>query len=69
MRTDSTANSTKWVESQEMKIRPREHIRDDVGHSSMQKRWIAIESDTRERHASGKRKKIKGHMTRGFSTI
>jgi len=45
--------------SEDVKIRPREHVRDDAGHSSMQTTDRYIESDNRERHASGKRKKIK----------
>jgi len=45
--------------SEDVKIRPREHVRDDAGHSSMQTTDRYIESDARERHRSGKRKQIK----------
>ena len=45
--------------SEDVKIRPREHVRDDAGHASMQTTDRYIESDLRERHASGKHKKIK----------
>lgn len=45
--------------SEDVKIRPREHVRDDAGHSSslITDRYIDVE--LRERHASGKNKKIK----------
>ncbi|MDH5232933.1 MAG: site-specific integrase, partial [Gammaproteobacteria bacterium] len=45
--------------SEDVKIRPREHVRDDAGHSSMQTTDRYIESDLRERHASAKHKPIK----------
>jgi len=44
--------------SEDVKTRPREHVRDDAGHSSMQTTDRYIESDSRERHASGRKKKI-----------
>ena len=44
--------------SEDVKIRPREHVRDDAGHSSMATTDRYIESDSRERHASGKKKRI-----------
>jgi site-specific recombinase XerD len=45
--------------SEDVKIRPREHVRDDAGHSSsaITDRYIDIE--LRERHASGRKKLIK----------
>jgi site-specific recombinase XerD len=45
--------------SEDVKIRPREHVRDDAGHSSsaITDRYIDIES--RARHASAKKKLIK----------
>jgi len=45
--------------SEDVKIRPREHVRDDAGHSSsaITDRYIDIE--TRARHASAKKKPIK----------
>lgn len=45
--------------SEDVKNRPREHVRDDAGHASMATTDRYIESDLRERHASGKRKSIK----------
>lgn len=45
--------------SEDVKIRPREHVRDDAGHASMATTDRYIESDRRERHASGRRKQIK----------
>ena len=45
--------------SEDVKIRPREHVRDDAGHASMATTDRYIESDLRERHASGKQKKLK----------
>ncbi len=45
--------------SEDVKNRPREHVRDDAGHSSMQTTDRYIDSDSRERHASGRKKKIK----------
>jgi len=44
--------------SEDVKIRPREHVRDDAGHGTMQTTDRYIDSDARERHASGKRKKL-----------
>ena len=45
--------------SEDVKTRPREHVRDDAGHQSMQTTDRYIESDERERHQTGKRKKIR----------
>lgn len=45
--------------SEDIKSRPREHVRDDAGHASMQTTDRYIESDARERHASGRKKRIK----------
>lgn len=45
--------------SEDVKIRPREHVRDDAGHASMATTDRYIESDLRERHASGRKKRIK----------
>jgi Site-specific recombinase XerD len=44
--------------SEDVKIRPREHVRDDAGHASMATTDKYIDSDLRERHASGRRKKL-----------
>ncbi|PIE44376.1 MAG: integrase [Gammaproteobacteria bacterium] len=45
--------------SEDVKIRPREHVRDDAGHASMQTTDRYVDSDLRERHSSGKHKRIK----------
>jgi len=44
---------------EDVKIRPREHVRDDAGNLSMQTTDRYIESDARERHRSVKKKLIK----------
>jgi integrase len=45
--------------SEDVKHRPREHVRDDAGHASMATTDRYIESDARERHQTGKYKKVK----------
>lgn len=45
--------------SEDVKHRPREHVRDDAGHASMATTDRYIESDQRERHRSGRRKQVK----------
>ncbi len=45
--------------SEDVKVRPREHVRDDAGHGSMQTTDRYIESDARERHESGKHKTVR----------
>lgn len=45
--------------SEDVKTRPREHVRDDAGHSTMATTDRYIESDRRERHHSGKKKLLK----------
>ena len=45
--------------SEDVKIRPREHVRDDAGHASMATTDRYIESDRRERHASARKKPLK----------
>jgi site-specific recombinase XerC len=60
---DLKAATVHWLRhtgiSEDVKIRPREHVRDDAGHASMATTDRYIESDLRERHASGKKKRIK----------
>ncbi len=60
---DLKAATVHWLRhtgiSEDVKIRPREHVRDDAGHASMATTDRYIESDLRERHASGKRKQVK----------
>ncbi|MCG8534124.1 MAG: site-specific integrase [Pseudomonadales bacterium] len=45
--------------SEDVKFRPREHVRDDAGHASMATTDRYIDSDLRERHASGREKRVK----------
>ena len=45
--------------SEDVKLRPREHVRDDAGHASMATTDRYIDSDLRERHASGKKKRVR----------
>jgi len=45
--------------SEDVKFRPREHVRDDAGHASMATTDRYIDSDLRERHESGQNKRIK----------
>lgn len=45
--------------SQDVVERPREHVRDDAGHASMATTDRYIESDQRERHLSGRGKRMK----------
>ena len=42
--------------SEDVQMRPREHVRDDAGHASMATTDRYIESNQRERHASGRHK-------------
>jgi site-specific recombinase XerD len=45
--------------SDDVKHRPREHVRDDAGHSSSGITDKYIDIELRERHASGRRKRVK----------
>lgn len=45
--------------SEDVKFRPREHVRDDAGHASMATTDRYIASDLRERHESGRKKRMK----------
>ncbi len=61
---DQLANATvHWLRhtgiSDDVKIRPREHVRDDAGHSSGAITDKYIDIELRERHRSAKRKQIK----------
>ncbi|EAT13420.1 site-specific integrase [Bermanella marisrubri] len=47
--------------SEDVKIRPREHVKEDAGHSSMATTDKYIDSELRERHASAINKKIHRH--------
>ncbi|MBS0358049.1 MAG: site-specific integrase [Proteobacteria bacterium] len=61
---DQLANATvHWLRhtgiSDDVKIRPREHVRDDAGHSSSAITDKYIDVELRERHSSAKNKPIK----------
>lgn len=61
---DQLSNATvHWLRhtgiSDDVKIRPREHVRDDAGHSSGAITDKYIDVELRERHNSAKRKRIK----------
>ncbi len=45
--------------SEDVKHRPREHVRDDAGHGSSAITDLYIDIELRERHASGRKKHIK----------
>ncbi|WP_226648303.1 hypothetical protein [Microbulbifer variabilis] len=45
--------------SEDVKYRPREHVRDDAGHASMATTDCYIDSYMRERHESGRSKRVK----------
>lgn len=45
--------------SEDVKVRPREHVRDDAGHASMATTDRYINSDHRERHLSGRKKRLR----------
>ncbi|MDF1770242.1 site-specific integrase [Maricaulis sp.] len=57
------ASSAHWLRhtgiSEDVRIRPREHVRDDAGHASMATTDRYVDSDMRERHASGKKKPVR----------
>lgn len=60
---DLRAATVHWLRhtgiSEDVKIRPREHVRDDAGHATMATTDRYIESDRRERHSSGKKKPVR----------
>ncbi|MEM1397844.1 MAG: site-specific integrase [Pseudomonadota bacterium] len=59
---DLRAATVHWLRhtgiSEDVKIRPREHVRDDAGHASMATTDRYIESDRRERHKTSKKKPL-----------
>ncbi|MEL6379296.1 MAG: site-specific integrase [Pseudomonadota bacterium] len=59
---DLRAATVHWLRhtgiSEDVKIRPREHVRDDAGHATMATTDRYIESDRRERHLSGRKKPL-----------
>lgn len=56
------ATTVHWLRhtgiSEDVKIRPREHVRDDAGHSSSAITDKYIDVELRERHHSAKKKQI-----------
>lgn len=45
--------------SEDVKIRPKEHVREDAGHASMATTDRYIDTEYRERHASGRKKNLR----------
>ena len=45
--------------SEDVKIRPKEHVREDAGHASMATTDRYIDTEYRERHASGRKKALR----------
>lgn len=45
--------------SEDVKVRPREHVRDDAGHESSVTTDRYIDSDKRERHLSAQKKRLR----------
>ena len=56
---DAIFSRLRIIISEDVKIRPREHVRDDAGHSSGAITDKYIDDERRARHASGKKKLIK----------
>lgn len=60
--TELKAATVHWLRhtgiSDDVKIRPREHVRDDAGHSSSLITDRYIDVDSRERHKSARRKRL-----------
>ena len=48
--------------SEDVKFRPKEHVREDAGHASMATTDRYIDTEMRERHASARHKKIKPEL-------
>ncbi len=60
---DLKAATVHWLRhtgiSEDVKTRPREHVRDDAGHASMATTDRYIDSDRRERHGTGRKKAVR----------
>ncbi|MEO1014921.1 MAG: tyrosine-type recombinase/integrase [Pseudomonadota bacterium] len=60
---DLKAATVHWLRhtgiSEDVKTRPREHVRDDAGHASMATTDRYIDSDRRERHGTGRKKPVR----------
>ena len=48
--------------SEDVKFRPKEHVREDAGHASMATTDRYIDTEMRERHASARHKKLKPEL-------
>lgn len=57
------ASTVHWLRhtgiSEDVKVRPREHVRDDAGHATMATTDRYIDSDRRERHQSARKKRLR----------
>ncbi|TPE55644.1 site-specific integrase [Maribrevibacterium harenarium] len=47
--------------SEDVKVRPKEHVREDAGHASMATTDRYIDTEYRERHASARKKPLRPH--------
>ncbi|BDX02694.1 integrase [Marinomonas pontica] len=68
MRTDADdlrVATVHWLRhtgiSEDVKTRPKEHVREDAGHASMATTDKYIDTEYRERHASGRKKALRPH--------
>ncbi len=68
MRTDADdlrVATVHWLRhtgiSEDVKTRPKEHVREDAGHASMATTDRYIDTEYRERHASGRKKTLRPH--------
>ena len=48
--------------SEDVKFRPKEHVKEDAGHASMATTDRYIDTELRERHASARYKKLKPEL-------
>ena len=48
--------------SEDVKFRPKEHVKEDAGHASMATTDRYIDTEMRERHASARFKKLKPEL-------
>ncbi|MEE9332808.1 MAG: hypothetical protein V3U65_01830 [Granulosicoccaceae bacterium] len=57
------ASTVHWLRhtgiSEDVKVRPREHVRDDAGHATMATTDRYVDSDRRERHQSARKKRLR----------
>ena len=45
--------------SEDVRVRPKEHVKEDAGHASMATTDRYIDTELRERHASAKNKRLR----------